>query len=189
MPDRRAESGFTKQGPQKETEQTHSMEMLLMQKPTARTIISFQRHKHTHCYGNPINILPSPNQEKPMILNVQPSAELNADGGSEHFVWSVHLRIFLKLAKKKWQDSWPQWIYRCHHIPSTPRGLRCLSVECVCVFPIADRLQTKTLSIHKSQKGRNCHRHLHKKKPKLQPLPQISANSSKSTWVMFCFSR
>ena len=86
MPNTGAESGFTKQGPQKETEQTHSMEMLLMQKPTVRTTISFQRHKHTLCYDNPINILPCPDQQTPTTLIVQPSAALNANGGSEHFV-------------------------------------------------------------------------------------------------------
>lgn len=55
MPDTGAESGFTKQGPQKETEQTHSVEMLWMRKPIVQTTISFQRDKHARCYGNPIN--------------------------------------------------------------------------------------------------------------------------------------
>lgn len=98
MPDTGAESGFTKQGPQKETEQTHSMEMPLMRKPTVQTI-SFQRHKHTHRYGNPINILPHPDQQEPTILNAQPSAALNANGGSKHFVCRVHYDYFLNRLK------------------------------------------------------------------------------------------
>lgn len=99
MPDTGAESGFTKQGPQKETEQTHSMEMLLMRKPTVRTTNSFQRHKPTHCYG-------TPNQYSTPVLinrslNVQLLAALNANEDSQPFVCRAHLRLFLKQAERK----------------------------------------------------------------------------------------
>lgn len=94
--------------------------------------------------------------------------------------------LFLKQAERKPrdQDSWT-WIYMSHLILSiSARFALSLSGECVCVFPIADRLKTKTLSIHKSQKGRNRNQNLHKRR-KDYSLYQI-AFSLKSVSILLC---
>lgn len=93
MPDTGAESGFTKQGPQKETEQTQFMEMLLIRKPTARIIVSLQWHEHTHCYVNPpIHILIRCDESMHAMLNVQLTAAVNAQ---KCFACRVHLSLSL----------------------------------------------------------------------------------------------
>lgn len=78
-----------------------------MQNLTAQTIVSFQWHNHTHHYGNlPINILRDPDESKPVMLNVQSSAVVNANGGSECFVCSLHLSLFFTQSERKLLDSW-----------------------------------------------------------------------------------
>ncbi len=106
-------------------------------------------------------------------------------------VWTVSFTFttssFLKKAERKLCDRLQSSQLESTWTTSSkasPQGLLSLSGECGCVFPIADWPWTKTLSIHKSQKGRICNQNLHERS-KDYSLCQI-VSSLKSVSILPC---